>query len=552
MESGPYDSDNLRTGDGSEDDIGGAIRLTHTKHDMIAAETSTMEPTHGYYNRNQHHYWKHQYRHHPQGMPPYYQRAKIDNTRKMKDPYRYRWLARTMHFFLTSLCRLKPTPPSTDSTSTLSYHSRSLSRISTIRSFFSSIQLATSSLCGSRSINETDSNTNSVNSIKSANTTRTTSTSSDKDRVPAVRVSFVTPDDNLRKQHMEKALSTSQATSNDNQQLLALPTKTATAPKLSVSPHDSQSSTHSRKHSHLASSSSLDSSGGQDLSAVSDAESNPMASSRFARQSKKLRQVMLHRHEINHTLSADPFLDSQKQQVSPLSPTFQDNSPSTSTRHLSVPSSEEDIDRLSLLSLTKSIEHSSVENYEPLSAPPYYYLHRRQQEQQQDMTTTVPTSTWMIPTPQLSITLPDEETALQDDNTRLSPSSTTIEWTVPPQQKERKLEHGVELEPEVLKTLLDWEPSNTFYPAYVDQLMTESDGLGYGYTNVIHIQQSWNISTLGIFENDDGSKRLSISDSIISSSSSGSNSSDGDCPRLVFFVEHWVKGYLGSRWFVVE
>lgn len=130
----------------------------------------------------------------------------------------------------------------------------------------------------------------------------------------------------------------------------------------------------------------------------------------------------------------------------------------------------------------------------------------------------------------------------------------------PPEQQQQQqrqhdpgLKHGVALAPAVVKTLLDWGPRNTFYPAYVDQLIMASDGLGYGCTNVIHIQQSWPIAAHGTVDKDNGSSTLDIGDGgIISDSISSSSSSSRNGSRLVFFVEHWVKGYLGSRWFVVE
>ncbi|KAI8339072.1 hypothetical protein BC941DRAFT_422012 [Chlamydoabsidia padenii] len=71
--------------------------------------------------------------------------------------------------------------------------------------------------------------------------------------------------------------------------------------------------------------------------------------------------------------------------------------------------------------------------------------------------------------------------------------------------------HGVVLDP----TLLDW---GTFFYGGDPPLLMDSDGLGHGWTSLIHIT----------------SRALDTN------------------RRIVMSVEHWVNGYLGSRWFVAE
>lgn len=85
-----------------------------------------------------------------------------------------------------------------------------------------------------------------------------------------------------------------------------------------------------------------------------------------------------------------------------------------------------------------------------------------------------------------------------------------------PQQQQQK--HGVALDPASVSSLLDWEPTNSFHPAREDSPWMGGDGLGQGWTALIHLQHTWEQSS----------------------------------SRKVVFVEQWGKGYLGSRWFVAE
>ncbi|ORZ11967.1 hypothetical protein BCR42DRAFT_420973, partial [Absidia repens] len=336
--------------------------------------------------------------------------------------------------------------------------------------------------------------------------------------------------------------------------------------------------------------------------------SSPLSSLRLARRSRKFRAAILHHRRENSnppeqsttptafSATPSPSSSAAARTASSLSPIPGGLSPpsskpsslhlsQTSSLHLpdiSSPASE--IDRLSLLSSIES-GASSTKSFEPLTAPPHHYYHgrqrRRRRRQQHRHRLRKHGSHDSSALPSLSITLADEnEHQGQDDQVPLSTptsssssSSTSDEESsgtgspsrraLPRHTIPKRPTHGVKLHPSVLQDLLlDWElptqPLNETTPhahVVLDQAPMDdaplSNGLEGGWTHIIHIGQAWDVAQ-------DTTTTTTTTNLLDSSSSSNSSiSSDGDNDsfsasyRVVCFVEHWFKDYLGSRWFVV-
>ncbi|KAI8331172.1 hypothetical protein BC941DRAFT_161176 [Chlamydoabsidia padenii] len=512
-----YNQDDTWMGDEAQD---ATIHLSRVNHDMIAQDTLEDRT-----NRNHH---QNQLNQQHRSLLLCYRHQ------HSRDPYRWRSLAMTMHWFLTKVCRLQP-HSSIESTSTLSYNSQTITLALATPS--NSIPLVMDD-------NDDEQNNNGMAHDGKDDNSNGSMTRDTKKKLSTVQFKPPSASEHSQKRKKHSILpATSSPINTDDQQYLA-PLNTYT---LHFTNHFS---TGSLPLSSISPPMQWDSPGHPAV----PSDSPTSSSFRLSRQSKKkkLRHAMLQQNKGSKATVLSipqPLLLTTTAAV-----TSSDYSPTSSISSTSISSSlspsmisstsrrpsplthvpgqmvEEDIDRLSLLSWTHSIESPSNNGYEPLTAPPWYYHRRRlaaqstsNEEEEKDL-------------PTLSITLPDQlpddnnnninsdddnnnnnnnnndnGSDNDNDNNTMQSSATASPWLT-------SQSHGVEMDSSVIRSLMDWGgPTNT----RTDQLLVESDGIENGWTTLIHIRHAWE-----------------------------QNSNSGY--RKLHFVEHWVKDYLGSRWFVFE
>ncbi|KAI8096546.1 uncharacterized protein BX664DRAFT_324239, partial [Halteromyces radiatus] len=472
------------------------------------------------------------------------------------DPYRYRWLAMTIHCFLTKVCRMTKRVAPCDSTSTISFPSHTISSLPT--------------------------NNTSQNTLSSIATSEISSKNSSNKRsspaVPAVRLQSV---DTIQEQ---------EATTSSHQDFLTVPPTVPVVHRHSIgegarrsydtkkNKHPMMTRTTEQPASIVSSLSTTESSlqsrhGSLELKAhpcsrhsSKDTSSSDPSLLRLARHSKKLGRTMRHRydHFTGHTTSvrqvptsplSSPRPSSQMStspstsRASSISLPIKQKSPSTaslsaiSSRHSTdnLKQGEKDvIDRLSLLSEAGSIERSKKAGYLALCAPPYYYRQRTQQSKPttSEMETehilrprslsktaivaTRPSSfgSFESSSPTMKVMAPNDLTIVSkhiqhisspSSTASTSSSSSSMKLAIP--QYHALSNNAVTLTSSSLKVLLDGEQE--------EPLVMIADGVANGWTTLIHIDQTWHDEETTTDE------------------------------RVLSLVEHWYRDYVGSRWFVV-